>query len=89
MYPIMLPLVRWRMRGAAKTLVNYYRWLPATSWSDVEKHGQNVVYSVSEKYDVFTKEKKVVGSWVVDYKNCTVRIVCDTPEEFHKTGATF
>lgn len=87
--PILYPFIMWRMKGIATTLATKCRWLPATSWEDIEKHGQNVVYCTQEKTDVFSKLKKVIGVWVVDYKNNTVRTVFDVPEQYRKTGATF
>jgi hypothetical protein len=87
--PILRPLIKWRLNGTATTLANEYRWLPATSWNDVEKHGWNGVYNIRDKTDVFTKTKKVTGVWAVDYKNKTVRTVLDAPEEYRKIGATF
>lgn len=88
-HPILYPFMMWRMKGIATTLRTKYRWLPATSFHDVEKHGENVVYCMHNKIDIFTKKKEVIGVWVVDYKNKTVRIVSNAPEEYQKTGATF
>lgn len=87
--PILYPFIQWRIKGIATTLRAECKWLPATSWDDVEKHGENVVYCTRDKSNVFTKEKKVIGVWAVDYKNKTVRTVFDAPEEYRKTGATF
>jgi len=87
--PILYPFIRWLMKGIATTLRTECKGLPATSWNDVEKHGQNVVYCTHDKTDVFTKQKKIIGVWAVDYKNKTVRTVFDAPEEYRKTGATF
>lgn len=87
--PILRPFIMWRMKGIATRLSTECRWLPATSWSDVEKHGHNVVYCIGDKSDLFTKTKKIIGVWVVDYKNRTVRTVFDVPEKYRETGATF
>lgn len=86
---VLYPFIQWRIRGIAHTIATQCRWLSTTSWEDVEKHGQNVVYCKQDAIDVFTKEKTTIGVWVVDYKNHTARTVLDVPEEYQKTGATF
>ncbi|MDP3725966.1 MAG: hypothetical protein Q8R36_02085 [bacterium] len=87
--PLLYPFVIWRAKGIAYTLATQYKWLPTTSWKDVEKHGQNVIYCTCDKTNIFTKEKKVVGVWVVDYKNRTVRTVLDVPEQYQKQMRSF
>ena len=87
--PILYPLIWLRMKGIARTLAAQCRRLPTTTWKDVEKHGQNVVYCTRNSTNIFTKEKTVVGVWVVDYKNQAMRTVLDVPEQYQKTGATF
>jgi hypothetical protein len=81
------PFIFWRMRQIAHVLATQYEWLPDISWSDIEKHGQNVVFCTYEVVTGFIKEKS--AAFVVDYKNQTVRRVLRVPEKHQNVGAMF
>ena len=85
--PFLYPLIFRRMKGIARVLATYKR-LPAVSWKDVEKHGQNAVFGYVELIDVSTKAvtKEI---WVADSKNRTVRMVFDIPDQYQEIGAQF
>lgn len=82
------PLIRWRMKQAAKVIATYEH-LPPTIWEEVEKHGKNVVYGSHPAVTGFAKETIVFGIWVVDYTNKTYRIVFNIPDELAKVGKAF
>jgi len=86
---LLYPLIRWRLKDIAHILARECRFLPATSWTDVEKHGKNVVYAKKLEKNIWTKKQDDLGTFVVDYENKTIRLVTGVPEEKRAVGETF
>jgi len=85
----MKPFIILKIRSIGKRLIKEKRWKPSIAWSKFRPDGSYINIGPADKYGVHTDTKKTPALLVGCFRDQTVGLVYNVPEQYRKVGATF